>query len=170
MARSPGASRYRHARRAPTPLGLPRLPASSTCSPTRKIRWAERLRRAVRPHHRHRARRGEDHARQPRLQYRPPDVSRTQGSHRTAASGEGALREKTSRYAAFKSETQRKMLSSRRNRRQRHVDVGAQILTLCTLKRTVSSPPSCSRARSESRPSKIVAPTDATILSCGHRA
>ena len=134
-----------------------------------KHRW-KRLRRAVRPHHRHRARRGEDHARQPRLQYRPPDVPRTQGSHGIAASGEGALREKTSRYAAFKSETQRKTLSSRRNPRQRHVDAGAQILTLCTLKRTVSSPPSCSRARSESGPSKIVAPNDATILSCGHRA
>ena len=94
-----------------------------------KHRW-KRLRRAIRPHHRHRARRGEDHARQPRLQYRPPDVPRTQGSHGIATSGEGALREKTSRYAAFKPETQRKTLSSRRNPRQRHVDVGAQLSSL----------------------------------------
>ena len=61
-----------------------------------KHRW-KRLRRAVRPHHRHRARRGEDHARQPRLQYRPPDIPRTQGSHGIAASGEGAFRKKTFR-------------------------------------------------------------------------
>jgi transposase len=38
------------------------------------------------------------------------------------------LREKASGYAAFKPETQRKTPSSRRNRRQRHVDVGAQIM------------------------------------------
>jgi hypothetical protein len=46
---------------------------------------------------------------------------------RLAEAGEGAFREKTSGYAAFKSETQRKTLSSRRNPRQRHVDVGVQI-------------------------------------------
>ena len=34
---------------------------------------------AVHPHHRHRARRNKDHARQPRLQHRPPDLPRTTG-------------------------------------------------------------------------------------------
>ena len=68
---------------------------------------------------------GEDHARQPRLQYRPTDFPRTQGSHGIAAPGESAFREKTPGYAAFKPKTQRKPLSPRRKPRQRHVDVGA---------------------------------------------
>jgi IS5 family transposase len=67
------------------------------CPRRARVRPSEGSNGAVRPHHRHRARRGEDYARQPRLQYRPVDIPRTQGSHGIAASGEGAFRKKTFR-------------------------------------------------------------------------
>ena len=57
------------------------------------------------------------------------DRVRIRFRHGIAASGEGAFREKTSGYATFKPETQRKTLSSRRNQRQRHIDVATQVLT-----------------------------------------
>lgn len=57
------------------------------------VRQAEGSDRTVRPHRRHRARQGEDHTRQSRLQYRPPDVPRTAPRHGIAASDKGAFRQ-----------------------------------------------------------------------------
>ncbi len=64
------------------------------CPRRARIRPTERSDEAVRSYHWHCARRGEDHARQPRLQHRPPDFSRTQGGHGIAASGESNFQEK----------------------------------------------------------------------------
>ena len=41
IARSPGASRCPRVPRAPTPPGLPCVPVSNTCSPAKRIRWAD---------------------------------------------------------------------------------------------------------------------------------
>ena len=93
IARSPGASRCRSDRAGQRRQVHGPRPRRAC------VRPAEGQDGAVHPHHRHQARRGQDHARQSRLQHEPPDLPRTTGSHGIAAPKEQENHRKSAQTA-----------------------------------------------------------------------
>ena len=78
-------------------------------------------------HDRHCTRRSEDHARQPRLQYRPPDLPRTASRHGLAASGDGPFRLGRPKSRPQAVTTEQNAVFALRSAPCRHVNVGAHL-------------------------------------------